>query len=122
MASSPRYPAGACAGAAPDWLCDGKLQFITQLVLERVAGQTPLFCDNQAAWRSGQAGTTADHTDITGSADPARRQAGSGARICTSSGPELCPFGVLGGRVGTCPSTGVPSPPRYWPAVRWSRL
>ena len=33
MASSPRYPAGACAGAAPDWLCDGKLQSITQLVL-----------------------------------------------------------------------------------------
>ena len=33
MASSPRYPAGACAGAAPDWLCDGELQSITQLVL-----------------------------------------------------------------------------------------
>ena len=33
MASSPRYPAGACAGAAPDWLCDGKLTSITQLVL-----------------------------------------------------------------------------------------
>ena len=31
--SSPRYPAGACAGAAPDWLCDGKLKSITQLVL-----------------------------------------------------------------------------------------
>ena len=31
--SSPRYPTGACAGAAPDWLCDGKLQSITQLVL-----------------------------------------------------------------------------------------
>ena len=33
MASSPCYPAGARAGAAPDWLCDGKLQSITQLVL-----------------------------------------------------------------------------------------
>ena len=50
MASSPRYPAGACASTAPDWLCDGKLQCITQLVLcdgnlaaclqtERVAAQ-----------------------------------------------------------------------------------
>ena len=36
-----------------------------------------------------------------GSADPARRQAGSGARICTSVGPELYPSGVLGGRAGT---------------------
>ena len=32
---------------------------------------------------------------------PARRQAGSGARICTSVGPELYPSGVLGGRAGT---------------------
>jgi len=35
------------------------------------------------------------------SADPARRQAGSGARICTPVGPELDPSGVLGGRAGT---------------------
>ena len=46
------------------------------------------------------------------SADPARRQAGSGARICTPVGPELDSFGVLGGRAGkfrdrgTEPATG----------------
>ena len=33
MASSPCYPTGVCASAVPDWLCDGKLKSITQLVL-----------------------------------------------------------------------------------------
>ena len=79
MASSPRYPAGARADAAPDWLCDGKLQSITQLVL----------CDgNLAACLQAELNerSTGHHMDITGSAGPARRHAGSGARTYTSVG------------------------------------
>ena len=49
--------------------------------------------------------------------------AGSGARICTPVGPELDPFGVLGGRAGTFRGRGTePAGHQYWPAVRWSRL
>ena len=42
-----------------------------------------------------------DNTPQARLAGPARRQAGSGARICTPVDPELDPFGVLGGRAGT---------------------
>ena len=56
MASRTNYPAGACAGAAPDWLCDGKLKSITQLVL----------CDGNLAARFKRSCRGAGHhTDIT---------------------------------------------------------
>ena len=65
-------------------------------------------------------------TGTPGSAGPAWRHAcrqavglvrTCRARTCTPGG-----FGVRSSRDGTCPSPGVPSPPRYRPAIRWSRL
>ena len=52
MASGPRYTAGACAGAAPDWLCDGELKSITQLVLCDTSCPACLQTERVAGWTS----------------------------------------------------------------------